>query len=88
MSQLLKFMLRQEANVNFTMQDALFQDGKVYLRIPEGGEGLVNVRVKGRNREFKAQANGGAELPTGTPIQVIDLKPDGRVIVEALLAEH
>ena len=82
-SQLYQLMLRQESNVNYTREDALFQPGKVYLTIPEEGAGLVSIKVKGTNREFKAETSGLVELPTGTPVQVIDLKPDGRVIVAA-----
>ncbi|NJC26808.1 hypothetical protein [Neolewinella antarctica] len=84
MSQLLKLMLRQESNVNFKADDALFQQGKVYLKIPGEGQGLVNVRVKGRNREFKATAEDGLELPTGTPVEVVNLAADGSIVVRQL----
>ena len=76
-----KLLLRQEENVNFSPQDALFQPGKVYLRIPASGEGLVQVKVKGGMREFKARSTDEQDLPTGSPIQVDDLGPDGSVLV-------
>ena len=82
LTQLLKFMLKQEANVNFSTDDALFQQGKVYLTIPENGQGLVNVEVKGRHREFKARTLDKLELPTGTPVEVVELSSDGTVVVQ------
>ena len=82
LTQLLKFMLKQEAYVNFSTEDALFQQGKVYLTIPEDGQGLVNVEVKGRHREFKARTLDKLELPTGTPVEVVELSSDGTVVVQ------
>lgn len=84
LTQLLKFMLKQEANVNFSTDDALFQQGKVYLTIPENGQGLVNVEVKGRHREFKARTLDKLELPTGTPVEVVELSSDGTVVVQKI----
>lgn len=84
LSQMLKFMLKQEVNVNFKTEDALFQKGKVYLKIPFDGEGLINVKVKGADREFKARTESGLELPTGTPIEVVSLADDGSVLVREL----
>lgn len=81
LSALLRFLLRQQAFVNVTEQDALFQPGKVYVKIPAGGYGLANVKVKGRYREFKARTADGSELPTGAPIQVVEITEDGSVIV-------
>ena len=85
LSRLVRFMLSQEENVNFRPEDALFQKGKVYLRIPPTGDGMVNVNVNGASREFKARTQDGTELPTGTPIEVVNLEDDGRVVVRQLV---
>jgi hypothetical protein len=45
--------------------------GTVYMNIPAGGTGRVNVQIGQRLREMDAMAAEGAELPTGTPIRVV-----------------
>jgi len=84
LAQMVKFMLAQQLNVNYRHEDALLQQGKVYLTIPPAGQGLVNVKINGRNRELKAKTNTGEALPTGTAIEVVNLEPDGIVVVQAI----
>jgi hypothetical protein len=81
MSFVIRWMMRYEANVNYKTEDALFREGKVYLRIPPRGQGIVRVKVKGGVREFKARSSQGHELPTGTDIIVDELGSDGTVLV-------
>lgn len=74
---LLKLLLRNQENVNWSVNDALFQKGEVYLRIPEGSEsGIVQINVKGAMREMKAKSKDGEEIPTGSPIMVVDLEDE------------
>ena len=80
-SLVVKFALTQEANVNFSRQEAVFQPGRVYLKIPAGGEGLVHVDIRGAQREFKARSADGRELPTGTPVLVTELAEDKVLLV-------
>lgn len=75
----LGFLLKQQEEVNWQASDALFQPGKVYLRIPEQGTGLIHVTVNGARRELKAKSASGKILPTGTSILVDDL--DGEVAI-------
>ena len=81
MKKVVRLLLRQEENVNWMAEDAILQPGRVYLRIPATGEGIVRVSVKGGMREFKARSAEGTELPTGTPILVDDLGTDGALLV-------
>ena len=78
---LLKLLLRNEENVNWSMQDALFQNGKVYLRIPKDGEGIVQVDIKGAFRELKAKSRDNKEIPTGSSVLVVEVI-NNYVIVE------
>ncbi len=78
---ILKFLLAQQADVNWSLRDALYQQGTVYLLIPGTGEGLVNVPIKGTNREIKARSASGDPIPTGTSVLVEDLTADGYVLV-------
>jgi len=81
LSLLLKFMLSQQSNVNWSVEDALMEEGTVYLRIPPSGEGIVNISVKGTNRELKARSTATTEIATGTPVRVEDIHPSGSVLV-------
>ncbi|MEO0732358.1 MAG: hypothetical protein AAFZ52_05960 [Bacteroidota bacterium] len=81
LSLILKFLLSQQSNVNWSAEDALMKPGTVYLKIPAGGEGIVNVTVNGARRELKARSAAGEELPTGTSILVDDYTEDGTVVV-------
>ncbi len=74
LSYLLKLLLRNEENVNWSMEDALYQSGDVYLKIPKGGSGLVNVSVKGATREFKAKTRDNIEIKTGARIVVVEVE--------------
>ena len=82
LSKLFKLLLRNEENVNWTINDALFSTGEVYLRIPEDGNGLVNVTINGVTRELKAKTDNNKLLPTGTPIAVTDIEGDYVIVQE------
>ena len=45
--------------------------GTVYLTIPAGGTGRVNVRIGHRVREMDAMHSAGMALPTGTAVRVV-----------------
>lgn len=69
---LLKALLKNEENVNWKMSDALFQRGTTYLKIPAGGEGIVQVDIRGASRELKAKSKSGKEIKTGESVVVVD----------------
>ena len=77
---LVRAMLRNDSYVNWTMEDALYQQGTVYLKIPaDNGNGIVHVKVKGANRELKAKSFDKVEISTGEPISVMDI--DGEYVI-------
>jgi len=53
--------------------DAVGSTGTVYLTIPERGTGRVSLNFRNRLREFDATEKNGAEVPTGTPIRVVQV---------------
>ena len=71
LSQLFKLLLKNQENVNWTLEDAMFASGEVYLRIPSGGNGIVNVNINGVTREVKAKSKSSEEIKTGTPIRAV-----------------
>ena len=81
LSYILKLLLKNEENVNWELDDALFQTGQVYLKIPQDGEGIVNINIKGVKRELKAKTNASMDIATGSTVRVIDLD-DQYVVVE------
>ena len=76
LSQLFKLLLKNQENVNWTLEDAMFASGEVYLRIPSGGNGIVNVNINGVTREVKAKSKSSEEIKTGTPIRVVDIEKE------------
>lgn len=84
LSYLFRLLLSNEENVNWEMTDAVYQEGKVYLRIPTDGEGIVRVKVKGTERELKAKTRHNREIKTGEVILVTDTEGE-YVIVEPVV---
>lgn len=81
LSWMLRFLLSQQSNVNWSAADALLSEGTVYLKIPADGEGIVRIPVGGTYRELKARASNQQEIPTGASIIVSDLAADGTLLV-------
>lgn len=70
----LHFFLSNQANVNWSHSEALYQEGKVYLKVPAiEGEGIVQVKIKGALRELKAKTNEETDIPTGSMVIVEDI---------------
>ena len=81
MSWMLRFLLGQQENTNWEMDDTLATNGKVYLRIPPDGNGIVRVSVRGASRELKARSFDQKELPTGTDIRVVAVEGEFALVV-------
>jgi len=74
-------LLKNDSNVNYTMEDALYQTGTVYLKIPSGSNsGIVHVNVKGAKREMKAKSFDGKEIETGSAIDVMNIDGEYAVV--------
>ena len=69
---LLKALMKNDENVNWKMSEALFQRGTTYLKIPAGGEGIIQVDIRGASREIKAKSKSGKEIKTGETIIVVN----------------
>lgn len=78
---LLRLLLKNESNVNWSMQDAQFTTGVVYLKIPgNSGNGIVNVTIKGATREIKAKSKNKEEIETGARIIIVDIEGDFAIV--------
>ena len=80
LSYLFKLLLRNEENVNWSMHDALFSKGTVYLKIPPGGSGIINVNINGATRELKAKSNIDQEIKTGSDIVIIETQGEYAIV--------
>lgn len=72
LSWFLKLLLRLQSDVNWDFHQAAGKSGKVYLKIPEKGTGIIKVDINGVSREIKARAD--KEIPTGSEILVLEVK--------------
>ena len=83
LSYFLRLLLRAESEVNWSPEQALYNTGKVYLKIPAGkGYGLVHTIINGTSRELKAKTR-ETEIPTGASVYISDVE-DGILIVSAM----
>ncbi|HMP28909.1 MAG TPA: NfeD family protein [Saprospiraceae bacterium] len=83
LSILFRALLKNQVNVNWSMDDAVGKTGKVYLRIPPKGSGLVLISIKGGDRELIAYSNLEVEIPTGSEILVVAAE-ESHVIVKPM----
>jgi hypothetical protein len=66
------------------IKNAVGVNGTVYLRIPAGGTGQIQVPVQGGLRVLDAVAPGNELLPTGTKIRVVGVADSSTLIVEKI----
>ena len=61
-----------EASGNVEMSEAIGVRGSVYLRIPEGGVGQVQIELGGALKTYNAKSEDGQGIATGDFIEVVD----------------
>ena len=74
MAAFLRLLLKQQEVTNWNPSDALFKTGKVYLRIPASGTGIIHIIINGAQRELKARSKDGELIATGASILVEDVE--------------
>lgn len=84
LSIVLKWILSQQENVNWSLNDALYLKGKTYLKIPIGGSGIIQISINGMMREIKAKTNDKKEIPTGKEIQVEKIDGDYAIVTSKI----
>ena len=65
------WMLLLQTSGNMNINNAVGQEGTVYLRIPNDGAGKVQVTVQDRMQIFEAVSENKEELDTGDHIEVV-----------------
>ena len=74
--------LQSDGTLN--IENAIGQTGSVYLRIPESGTGQVRVTVQGGLKIFDARSVSGQEIPSQSPVKVVQVQGSSTLIVERL----
>ena len=80
LSYVLKWILSNQKNVNWSLQDAQYLKGKTYLKIPKNGSGIIKVIINGVTRELKAKTSDHKDIPTGTIIQVENIEGEFAIV--------
>lgn len=75
---------RMQSDGTLRITNAVGQEGTVYLTIPEGGTGQVQVSVQGGLKIFNAVANTNARIPTGSRIRVVKIISSNILMVEKI----
>lgn len=83
LSTVLKALLRNQKFVDTSVDIAVGKTGKVYLKIPQNGNGIVQVKINDAVRDIKAKTDSGEDLATGTAVFIEDYR-DGYLIVSRL----
>ena len=73
---------RLQSEGNLDLRNAIGENGTVYLRVPPGGSGRVEVPVQGAMRVLDAVAAGDEGLPSGTKVRVTGVKDKTTLIIE------
>ena len=72
LSWLFRLLLKNQHNVNWSQDEAIGKTGKVYLKIPSEGDGLIKVKIHGVYRELKAKTEEESDIATGSEIFISD----------------
>lgn len=75
-------MTKLQSDGTLRLSDAMGQQGKVYLTIPAGGTGQVQVAFQGRLMIYDAVAADKKVIKTGEQIVVIDIVAGNTLVVE------
>lgn len=77
-----RLLLSNEHNVNWRPEEAIGSEGKVYLRIPKNGSGIIHVLINGVLRELKAKSEGNEDIMSGAQVLVTDFDQGFSIVVE------
>ncbi|MCP4713190.1 MAG: DUF4097 domain-containing protein [Planctomycetes bacterium] len=74
-----------QSSGNIDLNNAIGQEGTVYLTIPASGTGQTQVNVQNHLKIFDAISDGDIEIKTGEAIKVIKIVSGNVLVVEKLL---
>lgn len=74
------WMKNLESSGNLDEKNAIGCEGTVYLTIPAGGVGKVQITMQDRLVEYDAESNDDEEIKTGARIRVVFLKGTNLIV--------
>jgi membrane protein implicated in regulation of membrane protease activity len=77
-----RFIAKLQASGTIDIQKAVGQEGTVYLNIPAGGTGQVQLSVQDHLKIYDAMAAGGQEIKTGSAVKVLRVQAGNVLIVK------
>jgi hypothetical protein len=88
LGKLLTWIARMQSSGTLPMETALYEEGVVYVTIPERrlGRGVIRVVVDDRMQYYPAVTDGAA-LETRTPVRVTAVNDDHTLTVERVIQE-
>lgn len=81
-AKLFQLFLGLQSSGTLSIQNAIGQEGTVYLTIPSGGVGKVQITIQDRLKEFNAVAEGKKQLKTGDRVRVTEVTSGAVLKVE------
>ena len=75
---------RLQSSGTIDMRNAIGQQGSVYLTIPAGGQGKVQVVVQEHLKIFEAVAENKQEIKTGQNVDVVSIVSNSILVVKQL----
>lgn len=82
-AQIYLLMRRLQSSGNVDINNAIGCEGTVYLTIPAGGSGQVQVAYQGKMHIDDAYHEEGTELKTGRKIEVVSVRGGNTLVVRA-----
>jgi len=88
LAKVLSWVMRLQSSGTVEMGAALFEEGTVYIAVPErrSGKGSVRLVINERLQYYHAVTDGEA-IPSQAPIRVTAVNDDNTVTVERILTE-
>ncbi len=80
-AKMFQWMYKLQSSGTIKLTNAVGQEGKIYLTIPEGGTGKVEVVIQGRLMVMDATCVDGNEIKTGERVQVVNVESGDRLVV-------
>lgn len=74
----------QSSGSVYRIEDAIGKEAFVYHRIPKGGMGKISISLHHFTHEIDAVTYHTEELPSFTPVKIIEKKDDNTVVVTPL----
>lgn len=83
-SWLFSLFKKMQHSGTMNLRNAVGQEGKIYLTVPAGEPGKVEVRFQGRQAILAAVSEDKAEIPTDARVKVVDVVSGNVLVVKKL----